>query len=42
MNGVIEVDVLLEEINNIVTFGHQTSVENIMQRWSFDILGHVL
>ena len=32
MNGVLELDdVLPEEINNIIIFGHQTFAENIMQ-----------
>ena len=42
VNGVLELDVLPEEINNIVIFGHQTSAENIMQCSSFGIIGHVL
>ena len=41
VNGVLELhDVLPEEINNIIIFGHQTFVENIMQ--CYDIIGQVL
>ena len=42
VNDVLELDVLPEEINSIVIFSHQTSAENIMQCWSFDIIGNVL
>ena len=40
VNGVLELhDVLPEEINNIIIFGHQTFAENIMQ--CYDIIGQV-